>query len=74
MVPNRSFWFFWLFVLVLVFKVYFLREREREREGGREGERERMSLGEAERIPSRLYTVSVEPDAGLDLMNREIMT
>ena len=39
------------------------RERaERERERGRE------------RIPSRLYTVSVEPDAGLELTNCEIMT
>ena len=27
-----------------------------------------------ERIPSRLYTVSVEPDAGLEPTNREIMT
>ena len=37
-----------------------------------------MSGGEAERegerIPSRLCTDSVEPDAGLDLMNPEIMT
>ena len=29
---------------------------------------------ERERIPSRLRTVSPEPDAGLELMNREIMT
>ena len=35
---------------------------------GRERERER------ERIPSRLCVVSAEPDAGLSLMNREIMT
>ena len=27
-----------------------------------------------ERIPSRLHTVSAEPDAGLQLMNPEIMT
>ena len=26
-----------------------------------------------ERIPSRLHTVSTEPDTGLDLMNCEIM-
>ena len=35
---------------------------------GRERERER------ERIPSRLRAVSTEPNLGLDLMNREIMT
>ena len=27
-----------------------------------------------ERIPSRLHTVSIEPDTGLDPINREIMT
>ena len=27
-----------------------------------------------ERIPSRLHTVRAEPDPGLDLMNRELMT
>ena len=30
--------------------------------------------GERERIPSRHHTVSAEPDVGLKLMNREIMT
>ena len=35
-----------------------------------EGQRER----ERERIPSRLCSVSAEPDAGLELTNREIMT
>ena len=29
---------------------------------------------EEEKIPSRLHTVSPEPDTGLGLMNREIMT
>ena len=47
------------------------RERERERERasqeGAERERERE-------IPSRLHTVSKEPDAGLELTTREIMT
>ena len=38
------------------------RERERDRETEREGER----------IPSRLRAVSAEPDAGLELTNREI--
>ena len=50
----------------------FERERERERErahkqGGAEREKGR------ERIPSRLCTISEEPDAGLELMNCEIM-
>ena len=40
----------------------------RERAGA--GERE----GERERIPSRLCAMSAEPQAGLDLVNREIMT
>ena len=34
------------------------------------GQREK----ERERIPSRLRTASAEPDAGLELMNREIAT
>ena len=44
------------------------REREKEREGERERERER------ERSPRRLCTVSTEPDVGLELMIRAIMT
>ena len=46
------------------------RERERERESpyGRGRERGR------ERIPSRLCTVGSKPNAGLELMNHEIMT
>ena len=39
-------------------------------EGKREGERER---GRG-RIPNRLHIASAEPDAGLKLMNYEIMT
>ena len=35
-----------------------------------EGQRER----EIERIPRRLCTVSTEPDVGLELTNREVMT
>ena len=50
------------------------RERERERERKRThagvGQRER----EGDRIPSRLCTVRTEPDAGLELTNREVMT
>ena len=41
--------------------------------GGWGAEREGL-WGETERIPSRLHAVSTEPDAGLDLRNREIMT
>ena len=47
-----------------------MREIAQVREEQRERERER----ERERIPSRLHTVSSEPDVGLDLMNHEIMT
>ena len=58
------------------FDVYlFLRERERERER----ERDSTSGGGAEReteseAGSRLWTVSTEPDTGLELMSSEIMT
>ena len=38
------------------------------------GEEQREREGETERIPSRLHTVSSEPDVGLELMNHEIMT
>ena len=40
----------------------------REKEGERGGPRRR------ERIPSRLYAVSTEPDVGLEPTNHEIMT
>ena len=40
------------------------------REKAEEGQRERGR----QRIPSRLHTVSAEPDAGLDPVNREVMT
>ena len=49
--------------------IYFEREKEsahKLREGQRESERERIS--------SRLRTVSIEPDLGLDLTNHEIIT
>ena len=48
-------------------------EREREREGDGERERESGREGGRERISSRLHAVGVEPDAGLELMNHEIM-
>ena len=51
--------------------IYFIfrekeREREREREAGRERGRKRM--------PRRLFTVSTEPNMGLNLMNLKIRT
>ena len=51
------------------FYIYlFLRERERARAQVGEGQRERDTAG------SRLQAVSPEPDAGLKLTDREIMT
>ena len=55
--------FFFCFLFFFKF-IYF----ERERAEGAERE------GEKERITSRLCTVRVEPDAGLELPNRGIMT
>ena len=52
--------FFFLFVYLV------LRERASKQEWGRERERER--------IPSRLCTVSAEPDLGPELTNHEVMT
>ena len=46
--------------------------REREREGERQGGAVRE--GEGERIPRTLCTLSTEPDSGLELTNREVMT
>ena len=55
----------------IVFNVYYSRERERERVSRGMAERE----GDAElEAGSRLQAVSTEPDAGLELMDREIMT
>ena len=50
--------------LSLFFKLFIYLEKERARAG--EGQRER--------VPSRLHTVSAEPDAGLDPTNHGIMT
>ena len=49
----------------------FGRERETEHEWGKGREREGDPESEA---GSRLRAVSAEPDAGLELTNREIMT
>ena len=48
--------------------IYFERERPSTSKGGAERERGRH------RIPSRLHTVSTEPDMGLELMNGDIVT
>ena len=40
----------------------------------REGQRERERERERERIPRRFLSVSTEPDSGLKLTNREIVT
>ena len=49
----------------------FETERKRDRAQVREGQRVRGTESEA---GSRLRAVSAEPDAGLELMDREIMT
>ena len=51
----------------------FIFEREREREQVGKGQRERDGDTES-KAGSRLQAVSTEPDAGLELVNREIMT
>ena len=52
-------------------KVYLFILRERTQVGGgEERERERRE----KRIPSRLHTVSAEPEAGLNPTNHQIMT
>ena len=48
--------------------LFIWRERERMRAGEAQREKER------ERIPSRLHAVSAEPNTGLKLMPREIVT
>ena len=62
---------FSLLVSKIVFYVYsFLRDRERqehERGRGREGDTE-------SKAGSRLRAISTEPDAGLELTDREIVT
>ena len=49
----------------------FLRDRERPSMSGGEAEREEDTESQA---GSRLRAVSTEPDIGLELTNREIMT
>ena len=49
-------------------------KKEREKEGERKPVGEWEKGRRRERVPSRLHTVSVEPDMGLKLTNCEIMT
>ena len=51
--------------------LYFWEREERERISGRRPEREEDTESEA---ASRLWAISTEPDAGLELTNHEIMT
>ena len=53
-------------ILYFISLFFFFLEKEKESRGGAERD--------GERIPSRLQALSSEPDMGLDLMNREIMT
>ena len=55
---------------VLFFLMFICFEREREQEHKQRRGRERGR----ERIPSRLCTVSTDPDVGLNLTNHELMT
>ena len=55
------------FFFFLSLFIYFVRKRESV--SGEGAERE-----ERARIPSRLHTASTEPDVGLDLTNRKIVT
>ena len=64
-----------------IFKVYlfkkiflvFIFETERERQSASRGGAEREGDPESE-AGSKLLTVGTEPDAGLDLTDREVMT
>ena len=62
-----------LIFFIYIFLILFIFERERQtnRDRGWAGEGQRERESEAS---SRLWTVSTEPDAGLELRNREIMT
>ena len=55
--------------ILLFFKYLFLTERERESE-----RTSTHASGQVGADRSRLHAVSTEPDVGLELMNREVMT
>ena len=64
--------------LLKFLRYYFIFERARGRaraeEGQREAEREGDTESETDETDSRRLAVSMEPNAGLELRNREIMT
>ena len=60
-------------LVFLCFQHLFTFERDRNRVPAGKGQRERVGDTESE-AGSRLRAVSTEPDVGLELMNREIMT
>ena len=63
------------FILSYYFKIFLMFIFERERETEREQGRVREGEGDTEsETGSRLRAVSIEPDAGLDLTDREIVT
>ena len=61
------------YLSIYLFMYLFMREGQRERERDWEQGRGR-ERGTERPPPSRLRTVSSEPDVGLELTNREIMT
>ena len=63
---GGQYFIFYFLKYFLSLLIYF--EREREREQGRGRERG------IERIPSRLRTISMEPDVGLKPTNHEMVT
>ena len=65
-IKKKVYLFFLEFFTFRFYFIHFERDRESEQGRGREGGRER--------IPNRLRIVSVEPEVGLELTNREIMT
>ena len=64
--------FDFLFFLFFFEFIYFYRERERESASTRKHEQGRGREREKDRVPSRLCSVSVEPDKGLESMNQTL--
>ena len=62
-----------MFAFDILFFLMFIFDRERDRAWVGKGQREREGDTESE-TGSRLRAVSTEPDAGLELTDREIMT
>ena len=69
---HTAIFYLFLFFIKIFFNIYlFLRDRERQSMSRGGAEREGDTESEA---GSRLLAVSTEPDAGLELMKRKIMT